>query len=335
MKRIILFAALCTSSALFSQTTRVSVSDGDFLNPFVWNPIGIPASGDQLTINHDLIMTTGIYYTAGSITIASGGSLVEDATDRDFWVDGTGSLINHGLFRAHLFLASPNTTVNNFGTFASIDSVWSQTSLINIGSIEAYDFLNDETATLTNEGTLIIGNDMNNQGLIDNKQWASIDLTNDFSNCNLQTLDGRVENDGIFCVGNNFSNCFGDTLRGSGHYYIGNAASNLGVLEGNATFHTPSGNFAITGTVGSSVTITTGVCNLGITESKGSSIQVFPNPASDLISIEGTGEFRILTLNGTSVIAGFTETGSIDISKLTSGMYLIQVGETITRFAKL
>lgn len=334
MKKLLLSISILSILNVFAQTTRVSASDGDFLNPLNWNPIGIPASGDQLTINHDMIMTTGIYYTAGTITISSLGSLMEDATDRDFWVDGTGSLINHGEFKSHLFLASPHTTVHNFGTFSSIDSVWSQTDLINIGVMEVYDFLNDEMAVLTNEGQLIIENDMNNQGLINNKPWASIDLGHDFSNCNLQTLDALFENGGVFCVGNNFSNCFGDTLRGIGHYYIGGGSSNFGVLEGTATFHTPTGTLGITGTVGSGVTITTGGCNLNAEELKLNDLNIYPNPAKTELFVSKEGAYEIFDLEGRNVLSANSTFGRIDLRTLKSGVYLIRIQERVDRFVK-
>lgn len=332
MKTLLLSFLIIGSSAI-AQTTRVSTADGDFLNPFNWNPIGVPASGDHLTINHDMIMTTGIYYTAGTIVVSALGSLMEDATDRDFWVDGTGSLLNYGTFKAHTLLASPNTTVYNYGTFSQLDSVWTQTNLVNIGTMDVYDMLNDEQATFTNEGTLIITHDFNNQGRFENKQWASIDLTHDFSNCNLQNLDAVFRNDGLFCIGNNLANCLGDTLKGIGHYYIGNSASNLGVLDGTATLHTPSGNFAISGNVGSGVTITTGACALDVAESEQEKWSIFPNPAATTIAINTTGDYAIMSSEGKVVLSGKCE-GEIHIGHLQNGIYLLSMNGKVQKFMK-
>jgi hypothetical protein len=175
---------------------------------------------------------------------------------------------------------------------------------------------------------------MNNQGLIDNKPWASIDLGHDFSNCNLQTLDAIFENDGIFCVGNNFSNCFEDTLRGSGHYYIGAGSSNFGVLEGAATFHTPTGTFGITGTVGSGVTITTGGCNLKTEELKLNDLSIYPNPAKTELFVSQEGAYEICDLEGRTVLSGNSTYGRIDLGTLKSGVYLIRIQDKIDRFVK-
>lgn len=334
MKTTLLLLCSALTFGSFSQTTRTSTASGDFLNPLNWSPIGVPASGDQLTINHNLIITTGIYYTAGTITINPGASLMEDATDRDFWVDGTGSLINKGTFKTHTFLASPNTTVYNFGTFSQIDSIWNQSDLINIGVLEVFDFLNDEQASFTNEGQLVVGNDYNNQGKFNNKPWGSIDVQQDFSNCNIQNLDAVYTNDGIFCIGNNMSNCAGDTLRGNGHYYIGNAASNFGVLEGNATFHTPSGSFIITGTTGSGVTITTGSCSLLTEVVEDSNWNLYPNPAENQIRIDRTGNYSILSLDGRIIQEDYTE-GTVDVSSLQSGVYILIFDGQRKQFSKL
>ncbi|TNE99621.1 MAG: T9SS type A sorting domain-containing protein [Bacteroidetes bacterium] len=332
MKKALLLILLL-GSHVNAQTTRVSTADGDFLNPLNWSPIGIPANGDNVTVNHNMTLSTDIYYTSGTITISASGSLMEDATDRNFWVDGTGKIVNHGVFKTHLFLASPNTTVHNFGTFASLDSVWTQTHLINLGQIEVFDLLNDETAKFTNEGMLAVLNDMNNQGLLINKAWGSIDLTNDFSNCNVQNLDAVVENEGIFCVGNNLSNCMGDTLRGSGHYYIGNAGSNLGVLAGSATFHTPSGSFAISGNIGANVTLTTGACALTVLNESQGVDEVYPNPTKGLINTSAVGTFKIYGLNGSIVLEGHTE-GVIDITHLEEGVYLLEINDLRERIVK-
>lgn len=334
MKTVLLLLCTAISLGSFSQTSRTSTASGDFLNPLNWSPIGVPASGDQLTINHNMILTTGVYYTAGTITINPGASLMEDATDRDFWVDGTGSLINKGTFKTHTFLASPNTTVHNFGTFSQIDSVWNQSDLINIGILEAVAFLNDEQASFTNEGQLNISGNYNNQGKFNNKPWGSIDVQNDFSNCNIQNLDAVYTNDGIFCIGNNMSNCAGDTLRGNGHYYIGNAASNFGVLEGNATFHTPSGSFVITGTTGSGVTITTGACALLTAENESSTWNLYPNPVLSELHVDRTGEYTIVSLDGKTVQGAITA-GKIDVSNLLPGMYILEIDGFRKQFSKL
>ena len=84
MKTTLLLLCSALVFGVYAQTARTSTASGDFLNPLNWSPIGVPASGDQLTINHNMILTTGIYYTAGTITISPGASLMEDATDRDF-----------------------------------------------------------------------------------------------------------------------------------------------------------------------------------------------------------------------------------------------------------
>ena len=65
MKTILLLVTLLPLIS-FSQT-KTTIANGDFYNPIVWDCFCLPASGDNLIINHDLIMYTDIYYTAGQI----------------------------------------------------------------------------------------------------------------------------------------------------------------------------------------------------------------------------------------------------------------------------
>ena len=179
MKKILLLTLLLPTIG-FSQTVRTSTQAGDFINPLNWNPIGLPASGDSIIINHAMVMTTNIYYTAGRITISGSGSLIEDATDRSFWADGDGSVVNSGTFTAHLLLVSPNAEMTNMGNFAGVDSVWNQGLIMNMGMMESYDILNDETATFHQHSSLLVNNNMNNQGFFHMMAVGQTTVMNDF-----------------------------------------------------------------------------------------------------------------------------------------------------------
>jgi hypothetical protein len=330
MKTLLLLLCLLPLT-LVAQTVRTTTGDGDFLNPFIWNPIGVPASGDTLYINHDVVMSTDIYYTAGQINVSSGASLVEDATDRAFWADGTGSIINNGTFTAHLFLISPAASAFNAGNFVGLDSVWVQGTVLNTGSMQSYDVLNDETANFSNQGQFEIQHDMNNQGYFENAQWAEIDLVNNFSNCNLQTLDAMFENDGIFCIGNDFSTCVDDTITGIGHIYIGGNSANLGVIEGDQTIHTSTGSLGIAGTLGMNVTVTTGGCALSVYEEELNTTHIYPNPASEEIVLGNySGHYQIVDVCGKQRLSG-DAIGVIDISSLRTGVYLVVMGDVVER----
>lgn len=332
MKKLLL--TLLIIPTLLNAQTKTSTTNGDFYNPLTWDCFCLPASGDNVVINHDLTMNTSIYYTAGMITINAAGSLTDNGTDKDIWVDGSGRLINHGQISVRYMLESQWAYIDNKGSLVGIDSMLTRGVVNNSGSIEVYDFLNDQTGNFGNFGSIEVQNNMNNQGNFDN--WSDINIGLDFSNCNTQSMNGEFTNYGTICIANNFLNCNGDELNGSGHYYIGNLASNLGLFSGTFTFHTPSGSMAVPGTIGSGVTITTGGCALQIEENENIDFQLYPNPTNHTITVsEQQGIFIITDSKGQVVLKGEINPFGIDVSHLTNGVYLFQIKDKgITRFVK-
>lgn len=358
MKKLLLIALLLPVLS-FAQT-RTSTMDGDFYNPLIWTPIGLPVSGESVVINHSVTMNLDIYYTAGSITINAGGSLIEDATDRSFWADGTGSVVNHGTFTSHLLALSPGASFTNSGDFLNIDSLWNQGTVVNTGTATLFDFWNDHTGTFTNDGVLAnsdsllnqgvfvnngtaniydflndelatfnnnsnvnITNNMNNQGYSNNQ--AGITLSNDFSNCNTQSMDAMFINDGWFCIANDFLNCAGDTLKGSGNYYIGGLSSNLGVFDGTHTFYTSSGNLNIPGNIQPGVTLTAGSCNLTLTENE-KSFSIYPNPVKEKLTISiKASTYDLFDLTGKKIATGTVDNNTIDMQDVNSGVYILKL----------
>lgn len=331
MKKMLLLA-LWTPIFSFGQI-KTTIAAGDFYNPLTWDCVCLPANGDQLVINHAVTMNVDIYYTAGTITINSTGSLVEDAIDRSMWIDG-GTLVNHGTFTSHHLWVANNGTINNTGYIQNVDSMFNQATVTNSGVLSVYDYAVDEMATFSNSSLVFVTNNMHNQGQITNN--ATIDITHDFSNCNTQTLHGKVTNNGVFCVGHDFLNCAGDTITGSGDYFVGNLASNLGVFSGTHTFHTPSGSMAIAGTIEPGVTITTGTCTAGTQELMDESLEVYPNPAktSLFVNVED-GSYSVFSPSGRFIAVLEIAQGRTDISHLQRGMYFIQLLEgRSVRFVK-
>lgn len=362
MKKTLLLLAFIIPLGSFSQT-KTTTADGNFFNPLIWDCICLPANGDNLIINHDVVMNLDIYYTTGTITINAGGSLVEDATERNFWADGTGTLTNHGTFTTHAVLVSPGASLTNTGNMANIDSLWNQGTVTNSGSATLFDFWNDQTGTFTNTGDLanadsllnqgtftnngtatvydfgndqmatftntvdlLITNNMNNQGYGMNS--GGLEIGNDFSNCNTQTMDAMMINDGIFCVTNNFINCIGDTLAGTGDYYIGGSSSNLGVFDGTHTFHTPSGTLGIPGTIEAGVTVTTGACDLSVQTVDADKLRIYPNPTSSFVIVsENDVDYKVFDISGRLVLSGMIKNNTIDFTTLKEGLYTVTIGE--------
>lgn len=361
MKKALLLFLLLPFVGVSQNTTTQS---GNFYNPLIWDCLCLPANGDQLIINHDVVMNLDIYYNTGSITINASGSLVEDATERNFWADGTGSITNHGTFTTHAVYLSPGASLTNTGTLGSIDSLWNQGTVVNSGSANLFDFWNDQTGIFTNTGDLVnadsllnqgnfanngtatiydfandqmatftntvdmlITNNMNNQGYTMNT--GDIKINNDFSNCNTQTMDAMMINDGIFCVTNDFINCIDDTLTGSGNYYIGGSSSNFGVFAGTHTFHTPSGTIGVPGTIEAGVTVTTGACDLSINPIDNNDLSIYPNPTSSFINItQNNVSFEVFDVMGRLILSGMVENNTIDFTTLNQGIYTVRIGNS-------
>lgn len=328
MRKLLLLSSFISLGS-FAQV-HTTTGAGNFFNPLLWDCFCVPANGDSLVINHAMVMSASIYYSTGQIKINSGGSLTEDANDRDVWVDGTGSLINDGTFDCYRLYVSDGSFINtSYSVY--FDSLWNQGNIANSGLLNVYDILNDQTGTFTNTGEFTIDNNFNNQGEFLND--GILVVGNDFSNCNIQTMDAMFINDGMFCISADMTNCIDDTLAGSGLYYIGGSSSNFGVFDGTFTFNTPTGTVGVPGNIQPGVTIGNAPCNLSLNENE-TKLSVYPNPANEMLFVsESNLTFSIHDLSGKLILQGVTSTSGIDISSLTSGIYVISLlnsDETIT-----
>ncbi len=332
MKTLVLFT-LFISGIAFGQV-NTSTQDGGFYNPLNWDCLCLPANGDTLIINHDMTLGAALYYTSGQITV--NGSLTEDGTDRDIWINGGSLIVNNGTVEAYRVYLSSGFIDNN-GTIGPLDSLWTQAPVSNSGTITTYDFLNDQAATFNNSGVLNITNNFNNQGIFDNT--GTIEVANDFSNCNLQSMDAIFTNDGVFCITNDFSNCGGDTLTGTGAYYIGGSSSNLGVFDGTHVFNTPSGTVGIPGNIQSGVTIGNAPCGLSVSDNE-IIISIYPNPTSSILNTSiDEFEFAVYDYTGSMVLYGFSEDARIDVNELENGVYWLRMNDNsgqsyVERFIK-
>ena len=66
------------------------------------------------------------------------------------------------------------------------------------------------------------------------------------------------------------------------------------------------------------------------------SLHIYPNPATDFIMIDGLYEsapYELINLNGSIIKAGITS-GSIELSNLSKGIYLLHIGVNYIRIIK-
>jgi len=135
----LLFTALLPFM-LNAQQTVTSVANGPVLNPFVWDCLCIPADGDTIIVQHDLVMNTDWIYFSGQIRIDPTGSLVEDVP-RALGVNGSASLTNFGYFKMAFLGSAVGTTVINGGTMRC-ETAWSSAgTVVSNGSVYGLDSL--------------------------------------------------------------------------------------------------------------------------------------------------------------------------------------------------
>ena len=65
-------------------------------------------------------------------------------------------------------------------------------------------------------------------------------------------------------------------------------------------------------------------------------IKLYPNPVRDLLNISNTAaeDYKIFDMGGKLIYSGKLEKGTVNVSQLTAGAYMIQIGETSKRFIK-
>lgn len=186
-----------------SQTTT-SVANGNWTNPLTWSCTCVPTPGANVTINHNVVLNTSFGYSTGSITINSGGSLLDDVIGRDMWVNG-GAFTNNGNVDVHYLLNSSGTFINsgtitaraisnsigftNTGIFQNIDSMLNNAVLINNGSFLNLDSITNNVS-FVNNGICTFNQFTNNGTYINNNNLTFTDITNNGILTNSDSING-------------------------------------------------------------------------------------------------------------------------------------------------
>lgn len=71
-------------------------------------------------------------------------------------------------------------------------------------------------------------------------------------------------------------------------------------------------------------------------DSSSTEIKIYPNPVKDILTLTNTSneEYKIYDMSGRLVSAGNLESGTVNVNKLTNGIYVIQVGGFAKQFIK-
>lgn len=173
MKSLLLSAfALITmqleATYLFSQSTRTSVANGNWLSPATWDCVCIPMPWDNIVVNHSITLDTSWYSTA-SITVNSSGTITEGSSLRQWAVTG-GSFSNNG------YVNISRVSVTG-GSFTNNDSL-----RINLAFYVSSVFINN--------GKIFDVDSFSNDGIFTNNLTANI-------NCTLYSNLDSIVNGGV------------------------------------------------------------------------------------------------------------------------------------------
>jgi hypothetical protein len=82
--------------------------------------------------------------------------------------------------------------------------------------------------------------------------------------------------------------------------------------------------------------VSSGRTDLLSTAALNTDIKVYPNPVRDILSISNTSseDYKIFDMGGKLINSGKLERGTVNVSHLIKGAYMIQIGEIGKRFIK-
>lgn len=343
--RQLLFICLLITPWLAIGQTATSVQNGNWTSPMTWSCSCVPTPGYTVVINHSVTLNTSFAYTSGSITVNSGGALLDDVTGRDLWING-GSFSNSGSVDVRFMLVQAGSFTNsgtitataianyvpftNAGTFQSIDSMYNASDITNNGSFILIDsitnagtftnngsciynqatntglYINNSaltftditnTGTFNNTDTITCLNSMWNTGVLTGTLNSYVDVANGFLNDDVTAHDAVFINDGRMNVHDSWYNF--DTIKGSGSFIVQDTSLNFGWMKENFDFCdlTPPSSAPFvdinSGSISANITWCT---NTDIAESPSVKFDVFPNPATSIVTINSNAVITSLEL---------------------------------------
>lgn len=266
---ILTFAGVLTAGA---QTTITSVANGLAASPFTWDCTCIPATNDNVIINHDVSMNSDwLVNGGGSITVNASGSFIEDASYRSILFDGANTAftnngtseftnfgftngaagINNNVLSLDTGLyVDASSAFDNYGVINDLDSAFNEGMFLNNGQFYNGALWND--GELANNG-LVVADSFLNTGAY-NAAAGSLEVY-DFANTGVASIFGTsyviVDNDFTntgklsiatgrdMSIGNDmFNGDFDNSARISndGLIEIGNDFNNTDTLRGSGIF---------------------------------------------------------------------------------------------------
>lgn len=240
MKILISFFLSLFCISLVAQQEINSVTDGLFSETSTWDCNCIPSNGDDVYIDHSIILDTSYSWNSGYVLVGSSG-LLTDAGGYSLLIDGVGEFRNNGqvtLTSLIIGSGSVNNWMNaqmnvsellvndgefeNFGSFQGVDSILNSGSFRNSGDFVGGLFFNDNLFKITwpnshislntfwnsstmdlITGSIHLSGNLYNEGDLDISVDISLIIGDSVYNSGTFFNEGRVEVYGSFLNGNN------------------------------------------------------------------------------------------------------------------------------------
>ncbi|MGL5889116.1 MAG: T9SS type A sorting domain-containing protein [Bacteroidia bacterium] len=297
-----------TFSSVLSATIKTSVIDGNWSNPSIWIPAGVPSSTDDVVISSNV--------TANSMNTISNPTFTIDA--------GASFVVSTGT------LTFSNNSISNSGTIVA-QSLWLN-----------YNF------SFFNYGQIIVNGVFDCEGPINNTTGGSIcaghvNVVDMFTNAGSISMDSlfnitTILNSGRMCISNTYFNA--GSIIGSGD--ICDATPNgLNDLPGTI------GSTITQCQVGPCVSCVAPASVDDQNSLAVSSVNVFPNPGNGIYTVQISGTVQEYTLEvydlaGRELIQQQNQAAygqfntQIDISSYAAGSYILRISAGgASQFVKL
>ncbi len=341
------------------------VLDSDFM--ITSGAIMVNASGSITgnTGTRILAISGGRFVNAGTVTIAniyhSAGPFTNNGTmtiNSIFGADMTAQPVNNSVMNVNdTLLININATLTNNGSIVCPE-IGNAGMLANYGSISCDNlynsgFLNNNSGnvnvvmnmlnsgTFNNSAPMTIGNDFLSSENVVNSNYMSCD---NFYNGDTVAQTAVFTNNGTVSVAGDFVNS--RTVDGTGRFCVALVSTNSGAMNGTFDFCDLSGGSVDlnVGTIAGTITYCSSSCTIGMNEESQSSIRVFPNPVTNILTVNiagGNGStVRITNITGQVIFQQTTNGSVIDIPvhEFANGVYQVVVTSenyvATTRFVK-
>lgn len=336
-KSVIALSILLFLSNLIFAQTKVTNAGGDWFNPAIWSPAGVPFMADSVIINHHVTFNQTLDARPAAqkmFKVNLNASLKSVGADDSLILGVDDYLINRGEINAQ-FIAwgDINIYASNTGTIkATKDIAESDVFYNEAGALLQTGFYLSTSGNFLNKtnAKIIAGVQLNTSGDFTNQIGAIIVVTtslvtsDDLLNNGDITTSGWINSGyvtgttGRFCVANNFINAQ-------------NIAGTVDICDA-----TPNTMYDInSGTIALSVTYCqNGPCAQVITgikqnEQPTRKLNIFPNPSNGkfFMSAEQGMQIKVFNDLAEEVFKGnasndFTE---IDLSKQSKGIYFLEI----------